>query len=83
MCPKVTPCTLEGCNRPVPDKWIINLLGLYDTCRMRGALPEAGGVMDQPLDLMYWFDVIDRIYEADRVAKAEQQQIEISRMRHG
>lgn len=65
---------MEGCGRPKPDKWTINLLGLYDSCKQRGALPEAGGVLDQAVDLMYWFDLIDRINNDFKAEKAEREE---------
>jgi len=59
LCPKVLPCTFEGCGRPLPDPWVMAILALYQDCKERRALPEAGGVMDQRADLMQWFRVID------------------------
>ena len=58
-CPKTTPCTFEGCGRPAFDPWCNEVILLYQECQKRNAMPSAGGVMDQPADLMRWFRVID------------------------
>jgi hypothetical protein len=76
QCPKVVPCTFEGCGRPAPDPWVNELLALHQECKHRNALPEAGGVNDQPEEIMRWFRVID-----ERVAKVKREKEERERIR--
>lgn len=69
LCPKVVPCPFEGCGRPAPDTWVDDMLMLYQDCKQRNALPVAGGVLDQPEEIMRWFRVLDEIV-ADHRKKA-------------
>lgn len=41
------------------DPWANEILKLYQDCRERAALPEAGGIMDQNAETMMWFRVLD------------------------
>lgn len=50
------------------------VLVLYQRCRRRQQLPVSGGVMDQPEELMAYFDAIDAA-----VSEFEQQQQEDAR----
>lgn len=65
---------MEGCGRPKPDKQVTNILGLYETCKNRNALPEQGGVLDQSVELMYWFDTIDGIVAKFKEEKREREE---------
>ena len=71
FCPKVLPCTFEGCGKPRPDPWAREVLTLYQDCKERKALPEAGGVLDQPADLMRWFRVLDERIAAFQIEEKE------------
>lgn len=51
------PCGL--CGMPEKDRRTEVLMNLYQRCKERGCLPYAGGVLDQPEDLMRDFDTID------------------------
>jgi len=42
---------------------------LYNRCQARGALPYPGGILDQPENLMRFFDVIDNEMERYRARK--------------
>lgn len=66
------PCTLEGCGRPAPDRWVNEILKLYQDCKERGALPVVGGVMDQPAEIMAWFRVLDEMVAAHRKKVAQE-----------
>jgi len=44
---------------PHPGPWETRIMNLFQRCRERRALPCAGGVLDQPEDIMQAFDVID------------------------
>lgn len=70
------PCPLEGCGRPANDPAVREILGLYEECRQRGALPQPGGVFDQPAMLMGWFSVIDRVVADHKRKQAEQRELE-------
>ena len=57
-CPGVQkPCSF--CGMPDLDRRSEALLSLYQRCLERKCLPYAGGVLDQPEDLMRAFDAID------------------------
>lgn len=75
QCPKVLPCTMEGCGKPAPDKWCLETLSLYQDCKQRNALPGEGGVLDQRADLMRWFRVLD-----ERVAEFKKEQADRERL---
>lgn len=67
-CPRgPRPCTL--CGMPELTRRTETSVLLWQRCRERGALPAAGGVLDQPERLMRVFDVVD-----DVVAKHQQKQ---------
>lgn len=58
---------------PKPDAWVKEMMRLYQRCKERNALPVAGGVFDQPLEIMEAFDIIDDVLAKRK--KAEQQGI--------
>ena len=76
QCPRVLPCTLEGCGRPNPDAWCMEIITLYQDCRQRMALPEGGGLMDQPADLMRWFRVLDERVASHKREESEREKLE-------
>jgi hypothetical protein len=57
----------------LPDAWVDNVLSLYDTCAHRNALPEKGGVMDQPAEMMRWFKIIDAVIDKHKQEKEERE----------
>jgi len=64
---------------PWVDKNTRAVILLWKRCRDRGALPEPGGLLDQPEYLMEMFDVID-----SEIAKFRQRQEDeqLSQKRH-
>lgn len=79
LCPKTLPCTLEGCGRPKPDPWAMEVLGLYQDCKQRDSLPHQGGVLDQRADLMRWFRVLDECVAEFKKEQSEREKWQTSR----
>lgn len=70
---------------PNPGRWESSTLKLYQRCRERRALPFAGGVMDQPEDIMQAFDVIDEAIASKkkRDQESDSREMEFQKMREG
>ena len=44
-------------------------LALYQDCKERRCLPDAGGVLDQSADIMLWFRILDERFAEHRRRK--------------
>ena len=70
-CPKDVapdhPCS--RCTMPFVDRDTRSRIDIFNRCRNNGALPEEGGVLDQPESLMSDFDLIDALIAKDRKRK--------------
>jgi hypothetical protein len=56
---------------PWVDKGTRSIIQQWQRCRDRGALPEDGGLFDQPESIMTAFDVIDQVVVQHKQQKAE------------
>ena len=57
-CPpdKTTDC--PKCGLPIPSPGVTAIISLYNRCKDMRALPEQGGLLDQPQYILNQFDVI-------------------------
>lgn len=76
QCPKVLPCTMDGCGRPLLGDMEAEVLRLYQDCKERKSLPEQGGVMDQSADLMRLFRALDETLAEFRKNQEERERRE-------
>lgn len=56
---------------PEMDRRTAEMMALYQRCAERKCLPYAGGVLDQPEELMRAFDVLDERLAAFRRRKRQ------------
>lgn len=70
---------MDGCGRPKPDQWCLELIGLYQDCKQRNSLPEQGGVLDQPAELMHWFRTLDERIAQHKRRQADRERLEWQR----
>ena len=70
-----TPCGSRA-DKPRLEKWQLEVLSLWRTCRRYRTLPRAGGVVDQDAFLMDVFAALDAL-------QAEIEREELERIRKG
>lgn len=51
------------------EPWHFQVIRLYMRCRSWKALPEPGGIQEQPEQIMRLFDILDRVVEEHREAE--------------
>lgn len=66
------PCS--RCEMPWVGRDVKTIIQLWKRCRDRQALPESGGILDQPEEIMRAFDAIDETI--DRFRKTESDRLE-------
>lgn len=69
--PKGTDCPL--CEMPSATREEVSLINLFSRCRNYGVLPTAGSLLDQPVELMDCFDILNGVIEKKKTTDAEKQ----------